>query len=260
MLGLAGNAQLPEFNIHIPHKGADPLPDNAEVVVVHLLSLGGRRTIQRSACEENILSLQCLLGVDQKVFLLRAHGRDHLGCVCIAEQSNDTDCLLAQCLHGAKQGCLLVQCFSCVGTEGGGNAKGRAGSGLLDKGWGGDIPGGIASRLKGRTKSAGGEAGGIRFSLDQLLAGKLHDHPAILIRMGHEGIVLFRCDAGQRLKPVGVMGCPILNRPVLHGLCHHICRRRGQLAALVDDVHDLFIGALGQSLLHLAKSKDFTRK
>ena len=39
VLGLGRHSQLPQFLIYIVHIGADPLSDDAEIVVVHLLPL-----------------------------------------------------------------------------------------------------------------------------------------------------------------------------------------------------------------------------
>ena len=33
-----------------------------------------------------------------------------------------------------------------------------------------------------------------------------------------ECVVFFSCGSGQRLEPVGVMGCAVFQRPALHGV------------------------------------------
>ena len=74
-----------------------------------------------------------------------------------------------------SRGGLFVQHLAAVGTEGGGNVEGVP----LDKGVRGGVPSGVAPGLKGGAQAAGGEGGGVRFTLDQLFAGKLHDHPPV---------------------------------------------------------------------------------
>ena len=68
--------------------------------------------------------------------------------------------------------------------------------------------------------------------------------------MGHKGIMLLRRDAGKGLKPVGIMGRPVLHRPVLHGLGHHVRHGRRKLAALIHNFCNFIIDALGQPLSH----------
>ena len=102
MLGLGCYTQLPQLDIDIMHETTDTLTDNTEIVVIHLLSLGGGSTEQGSSGENNIFTLQSLGRIYQEIFLLRANGRQYFGSFCIAEQADDTDRLLAQSLHGTK--------------------------------------------------------------------------------------------------------------------------------------------------------------
>ena len=62
--------------------------------------------------------------------------------------------------------------------------------------------------------------------------------------------MLFRCHAGKGLKPMGIMGCPSLNGPILHGMSHHICNRRIQLCPILNRLFHLLKYTLGQTLLH----------
>ena len=56
--------------------------------------------------------------------------------------------------------------------------------------------------------------------------------------------------AGERLEPMGVMGCPPLNRPILHGVCHHVSYAGIQLCAVFDGLLQFFVHVLGQTVLH----------
>ena len=57
VLGLSGNAQLPQFNIQILHVGTDALADCSEIVILKLLSLGSRCTGQCPSRKDQILTL-----------------------------------------------------------------------------------------------------------------------------------------------------------------------------------------------------------
>ena len=112
-----------------------------------------------------------------------------------------------------SSGVFLSSASPAVGAERGGDAQGA----VLDEGVGGGVPGGVAPGLKGGAQAAGGEAGRVRLALDQLLAGKLHDDPAV-VRRGDEAVVLFGRDAGHAAGTSGYNGSrPCRQCPVLHG-------------------------------------------
>ena len=163
--------------------------------------------------------------------------------------------MLADCLHGAQQRGLLVQGLPGVGAECRGDTEDDSRGILLQERRGSDVPGRVTPGLERGPQASGGEGRRVRLALDQLLAGELHDHLAVLVRVRHESIVLLRRDAGEGLEPVGVMGGAVLHGPILHGLGHHVRGRQGQLAPLIHDFPDFFIDALGQPFLHLAKGE-----
>ena len=68
------------------------------------------------------------------------------------------------------------------------------------------------------------------------LPGKLHDNPACRIGYGDKGVVFLSGNAGQRLKPVGIMGSPSLNCPVLHCMGHYVCNGRIQFRSVLDSL------------------------
>ena len=103
----------------------------------------------------------------------------------------------------------------------------------FDESIGGGVPGGIATGLKGGPQTAGGEGGGVRLSLDQLLAGKFHDDAAVG-RRGNEAFVFFCGNASQRLEPVGEMGSAVLHSPVPHGGSYRVCHMGVQRSTLIN--------------------------
>ena len=76
VLGLRGDAELPELDVELLHEGGDALLDGAEVVVLHLLALRRRRAEQRAAGRSEVEALAKYVLVDQEVLLLRADRGD----------------------------------------------------------------------------------------------------------------------------------------------------------------------------------------
>ena len=130
----------------------------------------------------------------------------------MAEELEHAHGLLAERLHAAQQGRLLVKRLAAVGAEGGGYIE----HAVADEGVAGGIPGGVAAGLKGGAQAAGGEAGGVGLAVDELLAGELHEHAAVAVGLD-EAVVLLGGDARHGLEPVREVGGALLERPVAHG-------------------------------------------
>ena len=62
--------------------------------------------------------------------------------------------------------------------------------------------------------------------------------------------MLFRCDAGHGLEPVGVMGGALFQRPLLHGLGDGVGHVQRKVGALVDAALPGGVHVLGKPLLH----------
>ena len=249
VLGGGGDAQLPQLLIQVGHEGAHPVPDDAEVLVLQLLPLGGGCAEEGAPGVDEVPALQILLPVHQEVLLLGPHLGDDLFGRGVPKQPEDAQRLGADGLHGAQQGGFLVQRLAVVGDEDGGDAQDGAGGHLLDEGGGGHVPGGVAPGVVGGAQPAGGEGGGVGLPHDQLLAGELKQGAAVF-RAGEEGVVLLRGDAGERLEPVGIVGGALFHRPVLHGVGHDVGGLDADVAAVFHHVHDLAEHALGEPLPH----------
>ena len=157
VLRLCCHAQLPQLYIQIPHIGADSLPDSPKIMVIQLLSLGRHSPEQSSSCINQILSLEILIPVYHKVFLLRSYRRNNpLGCR-ISEETKNPKSLLVNGLHGTQKRCLLIQRLATVGAECGGNTESHSAGILSQKCRGGAVPGRISPCLKGCPQSAGGK-------------------------------------------------------------------------------------------------------
>ena len=136
----------------------------------------------------------------------------------VTEQTQNTQRLRVECIHRTEQRRLGIERLTGVGAERGRDVE----SAVLDECIGRGIPGGISASLKGCAQTAGGEGGCVGFAADQLLTGKFHYDLAVS-NGRNEGVVLFGGNAGERLEPMGVVGCPFFHSPILHRVCHDVC-------------------------------------
>ena len=79
-------------------------------------------------------------------------------------------------------------------------------------------------------------------------------------RRGDEGIVLFRRDPRQGLKPVGIVGRPFFERPILHGVGDHVGHIGPQRQILFNRLPERLVNRFGQPLLHDLSLKTFDPK
>ncbi len=158
MLGLGGHPHLPELDIQLPHVGGNPILDRPEILVLQLLALGGRGTVEGAAAAHQIKALVEKLLVEQEVLLLGSHRGDHFAGGGVAQSLEDPQGLLGDRVHRTEQRGFLVQGFAVVRAEGGGDAEGDvAASVLLQKGGRGAVPGRVAPGLEGDPQPAAGK-------------------------------------------------------------------------------------------------------
>ena len=100
--GLGVDTQLPQFLVQIFHVAHDPRSEGTEIVVAQFLPLRRTGTEQGAAGIDQVGSLAELFLVDQEVLLLAADGGHHPAYLVMAEQVQDTLCLLVQSLHAAQ--------------------------------------------------------------------------------------------------------------------------------------------------------------
>jgi hypothetical protein len=117
---------------------------------------------------------------------------------------------------------------------------------LHDVGRRGRIPGGVAAGFEGGAEAAGGEAGGVGLTLDELLAGEFGDRAAVAVG-GEEAVVLLGGDAGHGLEKVRVVGGAFLEGPVLHGAGDGIGDGGVELFAELDGALKGLVDALGET-------------
>ena len=250
VLGLGGHAQLPQLLVQFLHERRNLGTDDAEVVLLQLLTLGRGSAEQGAAGEDQILTSLVVLFLDQEVLLLGANGGGDVVHI-LAEQLQDADGLTGQCVHGTQQGSLFIQSLAGVADECSGDAQHI----ILHKGVAGGVPCGVAACLAGSAQTAGGEGGSIGLAAYQLLTGELHDGGAVA-HGADEAIMLLTGDAGQGLEPVGVVGSTQLHSPALHHAGNDVCHLDVQRSTLVQGVLQALVGSAGQALLHNVLIKD----
>jgi len=216
--------ELRELALGLHHAGEDAFGDRPEVVLVELVALGRLGAEQRPSRRDEVGTLEVVLLVDQEVLLLGADRREDPRRVVVAEQAECPDRRLRQGVHRAQQRDLRVQRLAGPGHERRRDAEQRTVGILEEERRGRRVPGRVAARLEGRADAAGREGGGVRLTLDELLAGELGDRASVAGRRV-ERVVLLGGHPGQGLEPVReVRGAP-LQRPVLHRLGDRVGQR-----------------------------------
>ena len=243
VLGFGEDAELPQFGVQLLHERLNTRLERAEIMVVQLLPAGCGRAEERSAAEAQILAALIHRAVNKEILLLCANRGAHAARL-VAEQVQDAHRLRIQRLHRAEQRRFFVQRLPAVGAERRRDAEGL----FLNKSIGSRIPRGVAARLKGGAQTARGEGGGVRLALDEALARQLHDH-AVARRLD-KAVMLLGGDAGHRLEPVREVRRAVLQRPLLHRVCHDICHIDLQRRVLIDRLLQRLVHVLRQFCPH----------
>ena len=218
-------------------------------MLLELLALAGSSTKEGAAGDDQVPALAVSVLLDQEVLLLVAHGRNDLP-GGLAKQCQNTLGLTRECGHGAQQRGLLVQGLARVGAE----SRGDAQDVVLDKGRAGGIPGGVATGLEGGAQAAVGEAGGVRLALDEVLARKLGNGGAVVVRL-EEAVVLLGSDARKRLEPVRVVRGALGDGPYLHGVSDGVGHIQVEGFTVLEGCSKALPNVLGEVVLH-----DFLRE
>ena len=246
VLGLRVDAEFPQLHVEVRHEGFDRRFDGAEIVVLHLLALRGLGAEEGPSGGDEVFPLVEEVAIDEEVLLFAADGgADMLRAGGVAEDVDDAHGLLVDGLDGAEQRGLLVEDLSAVGAEDGRDAQ----SVVLDERRRGRVPGGVASRLKGRADAAGRERRRVRFRTDELLAGEVHDDLPVAHR-SDEAVVLLGGDTGHGLEPVGVVSGTFFHRPGLHGTGDLLRDLRVQRRVVRRSLFQRVVGLVGESLMH----------
>ena len=130
MLSLRRHSQLPKLLINLLHIRTNPFTDGAKIVILQLLPLRRHSAEQGTSRIDQILPLQILGPIHQKILLFRSYRRTYPLCRSISKQAENPQGLFVNSLHGTKKGGFLIQSLTLVGTESRGNAE-RHPNGIL---------------------------------------------------------------------------------------------------------------------------------
>ncbi len=253
---LGRDAELPKLLLDLAHEVQDAVADRAEVVVLKLLMLRGRRTEKRPTRHHEIGTREVVRLVDQEVLLFRPEGdRDLL--FRLAETLHEALRGRAQILHRTQERRLLVKRLARVRAERGRNTQGRAVAVALDERRGGRIPRRVAARFESGTNAARREARRVRLADDQVLARKrLH---GLAVDDLQKRVVLLCGRPGQRQEPVGVVRRAAVHRPVAHRVGDFAGDGRVERLTAVYCRQKLLAGLLREVLLHRLLREDIFR-
>ena len=99
MLCLGKDTELPKLLVKVCHIFGNSRLDNAEIVIVHFLTLRRLCSEKGSARELQILTLFIHFLINKEVFLLRTDRSANALYVFIAKELEDSHCLLVKGLH-----------------------------------------------------------------------------------------------------------------------------------------------------------------
>ena len=247
--GLHRHAKAVKLAFHVGHEGKDAAGDDAVILVVEFLALGGMSAEDGAACDEQVGAGGDECAIDEEVFLLKAAvGADGHGGLN-AEEAKDAGRLLVQGLVGAQDGGLLVEGDTRPREEDGGDTEHHARRAFHKVGRAGHVPCGIAAGLEGGAQAAGGEARTVGFALHEGTAAELGNGAALAVRV-KEAVMLFGGEAGEGIEDVGVMVGTAFHGPGLHGVGHYVSYGRVEAMAEVDGRAQGLIDVLRQVAAH----------
>ncbi len=228
-----GHTQTVELFLGFHHEGENTLRDGSEVMVFEFLPFRRLGAEQRAVGLHQVRTRIIEFLVDQEIFLLATHGGIHPLLLGVAQELERFHGGGVQGFVGTQDRRFGIQSLAFPGRIGCRDAKGRSVRILDDESGGCRIPCGVAARFEGGTQAAVREAGCVRLTLDQFLAGEFRHGAAALVR-SDEGVVLLGGLTRQRLEPVRVVRRPFLKRPIFHDHGHHIGHIRVQWLMVGD--------------------------
>ena len=242
---LCKDAELPQLFVQVFHIFTNARRDRGKILVVHLLTLCGLCTEKRPPRHLEISALFIEFFIDQKIFLFGADAGNHVFDVFFAEKTKHTKGLFAERFDGTKERRFFVEGFSRVRTERRRNAQRMIFYERVRR----RIPHRVPARFKSGAASARRKRRRIAFAFDKLFAAELHNDAAVFVG-SDKTFVLFRRNAGKRLKPMRVVRRAFRNSPLLHRVRHLIRNFKFERRAVVERFFERFKCVFRQKLLH----------
>ena len=173
--GLDRNPEFKESVLDFGHERQDSIWNGSEIVVVELVALGRRVSLEGPAADGQIQSFTSQVEVHQEVFLFASQGGDDLiAAGSVAKELDDAGRVSVDCFDRAQKGRFLVESFAGPRNKGGWNAEGGYAVGSLEDECGaGRVPCGVATGFVGVSYSTGGERAGIGFTFNEFRSREL---------------------------------------------------------------------------------------
>ena len=255
VMSLGRDAEPEELVFKGLHEDLNALRNRAEVVVIEFLALGRWRTEECTSGEKEVGSAVREMGVDEKILLLRAAARVQRSDVRLAHQAQH---LLRGSVHRRirpEQRDLLVESLTGPRHEDARNHERRTVWGLHDVDRTRRVPGSVPARGRCHAQAAVRKRRTIGLTLDEKAPGKLGD--GVAIRVGHdEAIVLLRCDVRHGVEDVREELHALAERPILHGSCDDVRRRRVERSTRMHRLLHFLEGLLRKGVLHGCQIED----
>ena len=213
-------------------------------MILHLLPFGRFLPEERTSGQHQIGTSIVQRRIHQKIFLFGTEGRNHLGNILVKILANRRRSGI-HCRDRTQQRRLVVQSLARIGHEHRRDAQGRP----YDKSRRGRIPCRVSARLEGIAQPSVGERRGIGFLLDELCSIEALHGPSAGNRF-KERIVLLGRSARERLEPMRVVCCAVVDGPLLHPRSHLLGIFPIDPYAALDGSHYRLESIFGQILAH----------
>ncbi len=244
-----GYSEAVSFIFELLHKGKHPLWNGSKIVIFQLLIFGRCMTKEGSAGQHQVWPGKIQRSIYKEILLLPSQRGINFCDVGIKKTTNIHRCPVDG-VHSFQQWSFKIKGFTGIGDKYGRNTEGP----VHDKRGRRGIPGCISTRFEGTANTAAGETGGIGFLLRQFISSELFDTPSAIQRI-NEGVMLFGSGARQWQKPMGIMGCALVDGPCFDSGCDLIGDLPVDLLPLFYGVHDLCVGLFREVLPHSSPVK-----
>ena len=114
MLGFGVNAEFPKLLVKLFHECRNSRLYASEIVILKLLAFRRFCAEKRTACKYEVFSCLIIFLIYKEIFLLRTDGSYNTSCGGISEETEHSERLFADILHGAQKRRFFIKHFSAV--------------------------------------------------------------------------------------------------------------------------------------------------
>ena len=89
----------------------------------------------------------------------------------------------------------------------------------------------------------------IRFTLYQFFSTESHDYCSIILWI-NERVVLFSCNASQRLEPVSIVSSTLFDSPFFHSMSNNVCYIKFKWSTIIKCLFKCFESFFWKTIFH----------